>query len=419
MRDNHIVYATDHNFVFICAVSVASLVKQKKDNDRVIVHILTDDTLIEEDIGLFKKLENEYKNTDIIIHNIVDDIIESVDMSNAYLNKMTFYRLLIPTVLHDVDKCVYLDADTLVFDNLISLMKYDIDNQYLAVVKDEGIKRVPYNNIGNFDLDNYFNAGVMLMNLERIRKYNLKELFFSLIDIEWPFRDQDILNKTCAGEVLFLDKKFNQFSYSIKPEDKPVVAHFLGDAGMRPWQYLTANKGKEWWQMAEIFFEFDVYKNTWKDVLRRYNCSKISYLVEKCADYNHVYIFGSGFYGNKLVRGLKNNNVNNIIGVLDNSEALCGKLLVGVPVISPYEVNYDNENLYIITVRNKNAREEIINQLTSLGANMHQIIYYEEKSPEEYFYMSPEYQAEERENVLLRELGSGTARLGWDYNRLR
>lgn len=414
MKEYHIVYAADHNFAFICAVAVASLLRHKKEDDSYVVHILSDGTFVEEDRELFSRLQEEYSMCSIVIEDIVDEAIENVDMSNTYLTKMTFYRLLLPSLLRNVDKCIYLDADTIVCDDISLLMEHNVDDYYIAAVVDRDIRKVQYNNIGNFNLDEYFNAGVMLMNLERIREHNLEEQFFSLIDIEWPFRDQDILNQACRENVLFLDERFNRFSYLARNKDDSVIVHFLGDAGMRPWIYLRANLSDDWWETASFFKDTQHYRELRKEVEDRHNRSTFRYVLAQCRRYKNVYIFGSGFYGRKLVRCLKVNRVSNIRGVIDNNENLWSNTVGGLTIISPGEVEYNEDNCYLISVSNNSIRDKIKVQLISLGAKEERILFYEENPPEYYYYISPQYLSEAKEDVLLRELGTGTNRLGWE-----
>lgn len=421
MRKNgnirHIVYATDHNYAFVCAVSIASLLEYKNKDDHYIIYILTDGSLTSDDICLFDILEKMKPDCTIEVKSVSDEQVDKVDVANYHLTKMTYYRLLLPTLLCDVDKCLYLDSDTRICADISMLMNHDITNYYLAAVVDSDIKKVSYDNVANLNLDIYFNAGVLLMNLDKMREKDLSKQFFSLIDKEWPYRDQDILNKVCEDNVLLIDNRFNRFSYSVSENDNTVIVHYIGGVATRPWQSLTVNNGEKWWQIAKVFSEFDVYNEVMEEIQRYHNCGQIRYIVDCCSKYRNVYVFGSGYYGDKLVRSLQRNHVSNIAYVLDNNKSLYGKKIAGVFVMAPSDVEFTEDDLIIISIKNQSARKEIAEQLEQLKIRKQQIMFYEEKTSDEYYYMSPEYQAEERENVLLRELGSGTARLGWDLNK--
>jgi lipopolysaccharide biosynthesis glycosyltransferase len=51
------------------------------------------------------------------------------------INNMTYYRLLLPSILSDCDKCLYLDSDIIVCGDLYELLKIEIDDSYIAGVK--------------------------------------------------------------------------------------------------------------------------------------------------------------------------------------------------------------------------------------------------------------------------------------------
>lgn len=414
MNTYHIVYATDNNYAFLCAVSISSMLRYKREVDEYVIHILSDGTIEKEEKKLFLKLEKNYKNIKILIHDIYSDDIEKVDLSWNYLNKMTLYRLMAPSILFDIDKCLYLDCDIIVSDGLTDLLDCDIGKNYLAAVKDSDIEKVQYNNKGNLNLKEYFNAGVLVMNLEMLRVDKKEDEFLSIIGMRWDYSDQDILNKVCYGKVKFLDNKYNCFSYDLKQSEKPTIIHYISVEGARPWIYIRANRCDDWWEAASFFEDTVFYNELRSKAEDRHYRSTFKYIVDQCMNCDNVYVFGAGYYGNRVVRCLNVNRVSNLNGVIDNNDGLWGKNVFGISIISPGNVDYNDNNCFIVSVVNENAREEISAQLISFGANEHQIIYYEEKSPEEYFYMSPEYQAEERENILRREIGTGTERLGWD-----
>ena len=417
MNCYHIVYATDHNFVFMCAVSIASLLEHKNKKDNYIIHILSDGSIDEEDRTLFSILENHYYNATIMIHGFSNEELDKACFVNSYYNKMTLYRLLLPSILEDIDKCVYLDSDTLVCGDIAELFSIGLNDFYLAAVRDSDIEKVVYYNKGNLDLKDYFNAGVLVLNLDKLRKDGMEEKFLKSVGEKWQFNDQDILNKLCENKVKFLDVRYNQFSYSVNDNNQPIIMHYLGEPGMRPWEYFYARNREKWWEVASIFKDTSIYVETRSKVEERYKKTSFRYVIEQCKVHDSIFIFGCGFYGKKIEKSLARNGVLNIEAFLDNNDKVVGTEVAGHKVISPEDVGYHKDNYYIISVRDTRAQESIEHQLMSLGATKEQILCYVENPPEVYHYMDPKYQAEERENVLLRELGSGTARLGWDLNK--
>lgn len=128
----------------------------------------------------------------------------------------TLFRLVIPRVLMDLDKIIYLDADLLVNRDIKELWDIDIAGYSLAAVKDAW-----YKDLAIFPefvkrqeglADRYFNAGVLLMNLSFIRNTgDLLELTHHFLE-ENPdagLLDQDAMNYYFNSSTLLLDDNWN------------------------------------------------------------------------------------------------------------------------------------------------------------------------------------------------------------------
>ena len=86
-----------------------------------------------------------------------------------------FYRLFIPKLLPDEKKAIYLDADIIVNLDITELWQTDLENHPLAVVLESEDGAIParYSKLvieGFVKGENYFNSGVLLMNLEVLRE---------------------------------------------------------------------------------------------------------------------------------------------------------------------------------------------------------------------------------------------------------
>ena len=119
----------------------------------------------------------------------------------CYISVETFYRFYIPSLLPEYDKVIYLDADILVFDDLQNLYKIDVDQVYVGAVKDTYVTSIVGQNkksetrpkisfrdylatVLNVKHTQYFNAGVLLLNLNKIRRDNIEpKLWNFAIDV--------------------------------------------------------------------------------------------------------------------------------------------------------------------------------------------------------------------------------------------
>lgn len=168
----------------------------------------------------------------------------------------TYYRLKLPSLI-GVDKLLYMDVDTLVKKDIKELFEIDLENYYAGAVIDESSY---YKHIHKLPVKKYFNAGVLLLNLKKIREDNLEEKFFEFINnhsdlISWV--DQCVLNAVFNENVKFLDRKFNfQHHGSLEPiknlynkqKKEVIILHYV--AQKKPWNFEKS---------IELVFEYLYY----------------------------------------------------------------------------------------------------------------------------------------------------------------
>ena len=168
------------------------------------------------------------------------------------------------------------------------LFNIDINGYYLGVTHDCEIVRAS-NFIGtkysnyfiktlNVDPTNYLQAGVMLVNLKKMREDNITDKLLDALErIGSPkFVDQDILNTVCRDKVLFIPQNWNYTwhlpfidelyqKHILSPLNKeyenakndPYIIHFTGNR-MKPIDYPNAKYSDFFWNYAEhsIYYEY-------------------------------------------------------------------------------------------------------------------------------------------------------------------
>lgn len=103
----------------------------------------------------------------------------------------------------EYNKCIYLDCDLIVYGDLKELYETELGNNYLAGVRDCHImedtpREVQHQNLlGLPSRDKYVNAGVLVINLEKIRNDSLVPCFLKQLKRENWYEDQDVLNLCC------------------------------------------------------------------------------------------------------------------------------------------------------------------------------------------------------------------------------
>ena len=119
---------------------------------------------------------------------------------NKYYSAVMYYRLFAPEILPEsVKKVIYLDPDILVLNPLHPLWETEMENcLFLAASHTE--KHEVIDNINRIRLNTsapYFNTGIMVMNLEEIRRTYEKEKIYQFIEKNASFLllpDQDVFN---------------------------------------------------------------------------------------------------------------------------------------------------------------------------------------------------------------------------------
>lgn len=179
-----------------------------------------------------------------------------------YANVMTFARLLLPSMLPNLDKIIYLDCDLVVHNDLKELWDIDVNDVAVAMAPDRW-----YNDkktLGRLNILNgeYLNAGVIVMNLDYWRKHDIQNktlMFIAEKGEQLTFLDQDALNVVLQNERKQLPVKFNLTPFQfykkllylpaeiqvevIKARTDVVIFHYMGH--IKPWSLGCYVPGKE------------------------------------------------------------------------------------------------------------------------------------------------------------------------------
>jgi lipopolysaccharide biosynthesis glycosyltransferase len=169
-----------------------------------------------------------------------------------HVSKATYARFLIPAIVPETTaKALYLDADLLVLRDLAALWETDLKEAVVAAVLDGLDAHIKAGKPGLADLprvEDYFNAGVLLINLPKWRKELISEKAMEYLkqNPTSPFSDQDALNVACDGIWKKLDPRWNFVDHyeqvdisSLSVERRPWIIHFA--TWRKPWNASTLN----------------------------------------------------------------------------------------------------------------------------------------------------------------------------------
>jgi lipopolysaccharide biosynthesis glycosyltransferase len=187
-----------------------------------------------------KSFVEKYKS-DITFYHVEPETLRDLRV-DKWVSVATYYRLVAPHLLPiSISKILYLDSDIIVRGPLDELWNTDLIDYALAAVanSDDNARKA----LGLSEGSKYFNAGVLLINLEFWRRTNVPEraiLFSRKNPDKVQYWDQDALNATLIGQWIELPQNWNWQHWQRRIPDtqlKPVIVHFV--AKDKPWQWAN------------------------------------------------------------------------------------------------------------------------------------------------------------------------------------
>lgn len=149
-----------------------------------------------------------------------------------YLSAETYYRLLLPKLINE-DKVWYIDVDTLILGSIEEPFYQELDFMVAAVAKpSQDSLEIKKNELKMSQKAQYFNSGILLLNLIKLRNTNFFNDVMDWIDNNLniiEFADQDALNAMLDGNYYKLDIRYNVTIGIANKINNPLVIHFNGE----------------------------------------------------------------------------------------------------------------------------------------------------------------------------------------------
>lgn len=232
--------ATDTAYVELTGVMLASLAAKAAGDARA-VYVFCDG-ISEADK---ERLRLSYGLPNISFIDLTDEMGRyfAARPVNHHLSRTAYARILMPLVLKESGRLLYIDCDTLVNAPLAPLAQLDMQGLALAAV-DDIAREVPERHakrnrdIGLPEEMRYFNSGVLLIDLDRWRHEKISERTVDFVNAHptLPMMDQDALNGALRGQWLALDESWNmhrRLEKGVYKGDPSVwadarIVHFIG-----------------------------------------------------------------------------------------------------------------------------------------------------------------------------------------------
>lgn len=322
-----VVYITDQNYALPTCVSAVSVIVNKSVDEKIRIYIICYQVSAD-DIKRFQDLANEDVEIIIIEKNEEEHIRLGQNSDLDRVSSIALYKFGLARMLDLEDKVLYLDGDVIVQGSLYSLFNTDISECYLAAVNDivnESINMGCERRI-HLKSQEYFNSGVMLLNLMKMREDDIEE---HLIDYKLNginhFMDQDALNYVLEDKRLKLSFHSNFLStifdfltiediyqrYPINSESSYAVEEYLSNilivhltGNLKPWEYELP-----WFtKIFKDYYKVSPYKDctlVLKSPIKKMGYDQQQLLpellipYEKIAPGEKIVLYGAGITGRK------------------------------------------------------------------------------------------------------------------------
>lgn len=256
-----IAFVTDRTYLPWCSTALLSCFESNPSKS-IRVHVLHDGSVTDDDAD---RLTSMAELGRVSVQRVDPQGVSQLPALDRF-GRIVWYRFLLPQLLPAVDRVLYLDADTLVVDDLESLDQFNLDGFAVGAVPNITLPadQPRVRALGLGAESDFLNTGVLLLDLSQLREEGLVDKMTKAVDalsgrIRWP--DQDALNYVLAGSWARLHPRYNvQNSFIECPAESveilgadrldealsmPAILHFEGPYVCKPWHVLSRHPWRE------------------------------------------------------------------------------------------------------------------------------------------------------------------------------
>ncbi len=266
-----VVFSIDDNVVMPCGVTITSLLHNAGPDTLYDIYILHKNELLSETSKA--AILDAFQDKDNCAISFVDvgHRLDQVQTSgDSHITSATYYRLSIPELFPQFSKVIYSDIDVIFQQDLSNIFSTAFaNNEWIAAAPDLSIdgNRIidsPLPAKVGKSVDNYVNAGFLIMNLKELRTHDATTLFYDHAGKKYDQHDQDILNIVCDGHIQLLPSCFNfqpnhflhymwcdlNLGLSFRSYFQDATIHYTWNH--KPWNSLECVASDIWWYYYKL-----------------------------------------------------------------------------------------------------------------------------------------------------------------------
>lgn len=268
----------DDNYCLPTTVCIQSIIDTYKSDEQIIIHVCTFG-LNDDNVEILRRMGNQ--TIKVVNHVFAKNDFESKlkrISQNTHVTPTALIKFELPDYFNYLDSILYLDSDVVVKSDISELLQMEINDCYLAASYEFGdyLTRIQFSLRRKPSDEFYFNSGVMLLNLRKMREELIPDLLweYKFKKAKTKLMDQESLNAVCSSKTLHLPIKWNfnpifntskyiklinrvygtEYQNVTDLETDVRIVHYVG-ARDKPWKYKSARMRNYW----DVFFNKTPY----------------------------------------------------------------------------------------------------------------------------------------------------------------
>lgn len=379
----NVVFITDDNYALPTGIALESLFCHRATHIHYHIYMICDGVSPSHKEKFLSKNTSQFS---VILTDMSEkEKFQGIEQGVAYVTLTALYKFMLAEIFQDLDKIIYLDGDTLILTDLVDLYETDLTGFYVGAVPDMVMnQRIATKREKNLPFaKTYFNSGVMLLNLDLMRRDNTSE---ALIEYKKNgvnfFMDQDALNVVLGEKKKDLHPKYNDIRMVHKYFSKPEIADFfqipleeIGEHQFNGENIIHCSSREKPWKndiyyISDLFLQYKKTSPFAEDVLtiekkeyamggieEQLNCSRARWQVFEQIwgnVQNETLIFCGGGVGSmSALSFFQEKGLPLPKAICDNNTALQGNTIKEIPVLSFQDAfSLYPDAFYFITARN-------------------------------------------------------------------
>lgn len=299
----NVLYQSDDNYAIFMGVSICSLLENNRAADGINIYVIDESISVETKRQIEQMVVGYQRNiqfvpTESVLNN--DEIRTAFVYTGMRKNKHSYLKLFVEMLLPDVSgRIIYIDCDTAVEGDISPLMEMDMQGHGIGMVLDSLVTDVRCS-VGMKADDNYYNSGVILIDLDVWRRGHYAERMINHVKNVRTYGtvDQDILNMEFLHDIFTLPVAYNlQPMHLVYPYkmyaavyrhkepyygeseiaeavNNPKIIHYLRYVGTSPWHSNSVHP-------CEDIFDRYLALSPWKDYQKKKIKRGILFQIER------------------------------------------------------------------------------------------------------------------------------------------